>query len=50
MTKIGKNIYILVRDLSWINIRVFCSFHKSDRSDIAANVVDIHLCVNIMLS
>ena len=26
------------------------SFHKSDRSDIFANVTDICLCVNIMLS
>ena len=28
----------------------FCSFHKSERSDISANVVDICLCVNVMLS
>ena len=32
------------------NIRVFRSFHKSDKSDISANVVDICLYVNIMLS
>ena len=30
--------------------RVFHSFHKSDRSDISANVVGICLCVNIVLS
>ena len=31
-------------------ITVFHSFPKSDRSDISANVVDICLCVNIVLS
>ena len=30
--------------------RVFRSFHKSYRSDISANVVDICLCVDFMLS
>ena len=30
--------------------RVFRSFHLSDRSDIVANVVDIFLCVDSMLS
>ena len=30
-------------------IRVFRSVHKSDRSDISANVVDICLCVNIII-
>ena len=30
--------------------RIFPSFHKTDRSDISTNVVDIYLCINIMLS
>ena len=32
-----------------VDNRGFCSFHKSDRSAISANVVDICLCINIML-
>ena len=41
--------FVLKVHFNWNN-RVFRIFHKSTRSDISDNVVDICLCVNIMLS
>ena len=50
MCEILSTLHIDLFLKEWCGNRVFRIFHKSNRSDISASVVDIYLCVNIMLS